>query len=177
MIAQGGLPVQLATRVLGVSESGYYEWHSWPHSARAVRHAWLTEQIQAVHLASRGIYGSRRVHAELTLDLGVTVGHGAVEMLMRRPGIKGLPGNRRARRAAVSPTIRTLIAAYGARQVGQESITGVEALAPATGGRLCPATSFKLVTPHRVGGCHRDTSGDDITPCDGENARRAAVRH
>ena len=28
---------------------------------------WLTEQIRAVHLASRGTYGSRRVHAELTL--------------------------------------------------------------------------------------------------------------
>jgi hypothetical protein len=55
---------------------------------------WLTEQIQAVHLASRSTYGCRRVHAELTLGLGVTVGHGAVETLMRRAGIKGLPGNR-----------------------------------------------------------------------------------
>ena len=48
--------MQLATRVLGVSESGYYEWRGRAPSARAVRHAWLTEQIQAVHLASRGIY-------------------------------------------------------------------------------------------------------------------------
>jgi hypothetical protein len=48
-------------------------------------------EIQAVHLASRGIYGSRRVHAELTLGLAITVGHGAVEMLMQRSGIKGLP--------------------------------------------------------------------------------------
>ena len=64
-----------------------------------MRHAWLTEQIQAVHLASRGIYGSRRVHAELTLGLGITVGHGAVETLMRRAGIKGLPGSRRPRPA------------------------------------------------------------------------------
>jgi putative transposase len=87
--------VQLATRVLGVSESGYYEWHGPAPSVRAVRHAWLTDQIQAVRLASRGIYGSRRVHAELTLGPGITVGHGAVEMLMRRAGIKGLPGNRR----------------------------------------------------------------------------------
>ena len=59
---------------------------------RSVRHAWLTGQIQAVHVASRGTYGSRRVQAELTLGLGITVGHGAVEMLMRRAGIKGLPG-------------------------------------------------------------------------------------
>ena len=101
MIAAEGLPVHLATRMLRVSESGYYEWHGRAPSVRAVRHAWLTEQIQAVHLASRGIYGARRVHAELTLGLGIAVGHGAVEMLMRRAGIKGLPGNRRP-----APTIR-----------------------------------------------------------------------
>ena len=39
-------------------------------TVRTVRHVWLmTDQIQAVHLASRGIYGSRRIHAELTLGL------------------------------------------------------------------------------------------------------------
>ena len=57
MIAAEGLPVQLATRVLGVPETGYYEWRGRAPSARAVRHAWLTGQIQAVHLASRGTYG------------------------------------------------------------------------------------------------------------------------
>jgi hypothetical protein len=45
--------VQLATRVLGVSESGYYEWRGRAPSVRAVRHTWLTGQIQAVRLASR----------------------------------------------------------------------------------------------------------------------------
>jgi putative transposase len=74
-----------------------------------VRHAWLTEQIQALHLASRGTYGSRRVHAELTLGLGITVGHGAVEMLMRRAGIKGLPGNRRPRPKHQTPTAGDLV--------------------------------------------------------------------
>jgi hypothetical protein len=48
------LPVQKARRLLEVAESGYYEWRSRPPSARAVRHAWLTDQIQAVHTASRG---------------------------------------------------------------------------------------------------------------------------
>ena len=42
MIAAEGLPVQLATRVLGVAESGYYEWRGRVPSARAVRHAGLT---------------------------------------------------------------------------------------------------------------------------------------
>jgi hypothetical protein len=70
VIAAGGRRVQLATRVLGVSEPGYYAWRGRAPSARVVRHAWLIEQIQAVHAASRGTYGSCRVHAELTLGLG-----------------------------------------------------------------------------------------------------------
>ena len=54
-------------------------------------------------MASAGIYGARRVHAELTLGLGITVGHGAVEMLMRRAGMQGLPGNRRRRPRPETP--------------------------------------------------------------------------
>jgi putative transposase len=111
------LPVQLATRVLGVSESGFYEWRNRPPSARAIRHVWLTEQIRAVHEASRSTYGSRRVHAELTLGLGITVGHGAVEMLMRRAGIKGLPGNRRPRPRHQTPTASDLVHRDFARPV------------------------------------------------------------
>jgi hypothetical protein len=84
-MALENLPVQLACRVLGVSGSGYCDWRSRPPSARLLRHAWLTEQIQAVHQASFGAYGSRRVHAELRLGLGIVVGHGAVEMPGRSP--------------------------------------------------------------------------------------------
>ena len=58
---------------------------------------WLTERIRGVHQASFGTYGSRRVHAELRLGLGIIVGHGAVELLMRRAGLVGLPGRKRRR--------------------------------------------------------------------------------
>jgi hypothetical protein len=74
----------------GVSESGCYEWRGRAPSARSIRQAWLTSQIMQVHAASRGTYGARRVHAELTLGQGLIVGHGTVELLMRRAGIKGL---------------------------------------------------------------------------------------
>jgi putative transposase len=84
-MAGEGLPVQVATRVLGVSESGRYDWRSRPPSVREIRHQWLTQQITAVHAASRGAYGARRVHAELVLGHGIRVGHNAVEMLMHRP--------------------------------------------------------------------------------------------
>lgn len=83
-MAAQGLSVQLVCRVLDISESGYYERKTRAPSQRAIRHAWLTDLIRQIHLDSRGTNGSRRVHAELRLGHGVPVGHGAVEMLMRR---------------------------------------------------------------------------------------------
>ena len=97
-MAGEGLPVQLATRVLGVSESGYYEFRSRGPSARDVRHALLTDLIREVHVASRGTYGARRVHAELTLGRGLVVSHGTVELLMHRANIQGVTGRPRWRR-------------------------------------------------------------------------------
>jgi putative transposase len=97
-MAGEGLPVQTATRVLGVAESGYYEALTRAPSARSIRHAWLTDQIREVHQASNGTYGGRRVHAELTLGRGITVGHNAVEMLMARAGIAGVTGRPRWKR-------------------------------------------------------------------------------
>jgi putative transposase len=99
-MATEGLSVGVACRVLGVSESGYYARRKRPISARAVRHAWLTDRIRAVHEASRGAYGARRVHAELVLGEGIGVGHQAVERLMRAAGIQGLSGRPRYRKSA-----------------------------------------------------------------------------
>ena len=82
MIAAEGYPVQVACRVLGVSESGYYRWRTQPTSARALRHRWLTELITEIHAISRGTYGARRVRAELRLGRGVPVARQTVEMLM-----------------------------------------------------------------------------------------------
>ena len=108
-MAAGGLPVDVCCRVLEVSASGYYDWRSRQPSARSLRHVWLTEQIVAVHTASRGTYGVPRVHAELRLGRGIIVGHNAVELLMRRAGIKGLPGSRRPRPRHETPTAADLV--------------------------------------------------------------------
>jgi len=59
--------VHLATRVLRVSDSGYYEWRVRAPSARSVRQAWLGGQINAVHTVSRGTYGARRVSFRMWL--------------------------------------------------------------------------------------------------------------
>jgi hypothetical protein len=52
-MAAEGLPVQVACRLLAVTDSGYYAWRSRAPSQRALRHAWLIDQIRAVHTASR----------------------------------------------------------------------------------------------------------------------------
>src|SRR5271155_4850288 len=93
MMASEGKPVQVACRIVGVPESSYYAWKKRPPSARSVRHVWLTDLIAQVHTASRGTYGSRRVHAELTLGQNISVGREAVATLMRRAGIVGVVGS------------------------------------------------------------------------------------
>ncbi len=108
-MAAEGLPVEVACWVLGVSESGYYAWRSRAPSARAIRHALLTDVIRKVHTDSRGVYGYRRVHAELTLGHGLAVGHEAVYLLMRRAGIEGISGRPRYRRIPNLPTAGDLV--------------------------------------------------------------------
>jgi putative transposase len=92
VIAAEHIPAQVACRVLDVSTSGVYAWRSRPPSARAIRHAWLTDLIVKVHQDSPGTYGALRVHAELGLGHGIVVGHNAVALLMRRVGLAGATG-------------------------------------------------------------------------------------
>ena len=93
------IPVEVACRVLDVSTSGYYAFRSRPPSARAIRHAWLTDRIVEVHQASRGTYGALRVHGELRLGHGIMVGHNAVALLMRHAGLAGATGRPKWRHA------------------------------------------------------------------------------
>src|SRR5437667_12607217 len=88
-MAVEGHPIQVARRVLAVSESGFYERRRRAPSARAIRRL-AHRRHQPPRL--RGTYGALRVHAELTMGRGVTVGHNAVTMLMRRAGLHGHPG-------------------------------------------------------------------------------------
>jgi putative transposase len=96
MVAEGHR-AQVCCRVLRVSESGLYAHRGRGPSRRAIRHAGLTDLITEVHTASRRTYGAPRLRAELVMSRGIVVGHNAVAMLMRRAGLKGLPGNKRPR--------------------------------------------------------------------------------
>lgn len=73
--------------VLEVSRSGYYAWRGRPPSATATRREQLVEQIAAVHVGSRQIYGSPRIHAELRAQ-GVACSENTVARLMRQRGIR-----------------------------------------------------------------------------------------
>src|SRR2546423_10450348 len=85
-MAAEGLPVEGCCRVLDVSVSGYYAWRTRTPSARSLRHVWLTEQIRAVHAASRGTYGSRRGPPHLRLGPRLILRLPPVGKLRRRSG-------------------------------------------------------------------------------------------
>ena len=43
--------------------------------------------LGTAHHASRGTYGAPRIHAELVLGHGITVGRNTISLLMRRAGL------------------------------------------------------------------------------------------
>jgi len=74
-----------------------------------MRREWLTGIIRDIHVASRGTYGYRRVHAELTHGHGVLVSANLVNLLMHNAAIVGLPGPGRASRNSGVPTDDDLV--------------------------------------------------------------------
>jgi transposase InsO family protein len=88
-------------RVLGVSASGYYAWVKRRPSRRAVQDADLLERIRAFHRASRGTYGTPRIHRDLR-DVGIRVGRKRVARLLKQAGLRGV-----SRRKWVRTTVRS----------------------------------------------------------------------
>jgi putative transposase len=99
-------PVSVCCRLLGVSRSGYYDWTSRALSDRALSDAWLLEQIKAIHAERRGVYGARRIHAELRLAHGIGVARKRVERLMRQAGLSGLVRRRKGNTTIRVPGVR-----------------------------------------------------------------------
>ncbi len=97
-LVAAGHPAKTCCRILGVSKPGYYRYRNRPLAPTKMRRQWLTGLIREVHTISRGTYGYRRVHAELTMGMGVTVSDRLVFTLMHDAGLYGLPGPKRAKR-------------------------------------------------------------------------------
>jgi len=93
--------VALLCQVLDVSRSGDYGWRGRRERARTAADAALTTRIAAAHAASRGTYGSPRIHADLHAA-GVSCGRRRVARLMRAAGLRGCRGHRRAIRTTIA---------------------------------------------------------------------------
>ena len=67
-MADDGIDVAVACRVLNVSRSGYYDWRGRPASAREQENTLLLKLIEEIHAdEDMKTYGAPRVHAELVL--------------------------------------------------------------------------------------------------------------
>ena len=78
-------------------------------SPTKMRREWLTALIREVHADSRGTYGARRVHAELTRGRGIHVSVNLVTILMHNAQIAGLPGPAKVKRVKGIPTSDDLV--------------------------------------------------------------------
>ena len=87
-------PVRTMCGVLAVSPSGYYAWRGRPLITPQVRaERGLRARIRAIHAASRGRYGSPRIHRALRAD-GARLGRNRVIRLMRAEQLRGRPRRR-----------------------------------------------------------------------------------
>lgn len=81
-------------RVMQVHPSGYYAWQTRPESERAKDNRRLLRLIKQSWLESGGVYGYRKITADLR-DLGERYGKHRVYRLMRSEGLKSQTGYRR----------------------------------------------------------------------------------
>jgi putative transposase len=82
---QDAYAVATMCQALNVSVSGYYAWRRRQPSQREQDDADLLGLIRAIHQASRGLYGSPRIHAVLP-QAGAQVSRKRVARLMREAG-------------------------------------------------------------------------------------------
>jgi putative transposase len=103
---RASFPVSVMCEILGVSKSGFHAWERCAPSDRALSDAWLTSRIKEVHENVRGVYGSRRVQAELRLGQDIVVSRKRIRKLMRQAGISGLVKVKKGRTTIRVPGVR-----------------------------------------------------------------------
>ena len=158
-------PVRTMCAALGVSASGYYAWHGRPLITPQVRmNHGLRVRIRAIHAASRGRYGSPRVHRALQAE-GTRLGRNRVIRLMRADQLCGRP-HRRFRvttqsdaSAAPAPNlVRQVFHAAAPNRVWTADITAV----PTGEGWLYLAVLLDLYSRRVVGWAVRPTLETDV---------------
>jgi transposase InsO family protein len=82
------VPYAVCCAILGVSVSWLYKWLDRPAAARQQRRGELDAEVLKLFKASKGTYGSPRIHADL-LEAGWTISVNTVADSMRRHGLQG----------------------------------------------------------------------------------------
>lgn len=91
-------------RLLEVQRSGFYAWLHKPDSDRVKEDARLLQVIKQSYVANGGVYGARRVFADLR-EAGETCGKHRVERIMQAYQIKALRGYKAPRHIVGRPSI------------------------------------------------------------------------
>lgn len=74
-------------RLLQVSRSGFYAWQQRPPSAREMANRRLSKEIRTIHHEVNGLYGHRRIKAELAA-MGHACGRHRVARLIREADLR-----------------------------------------------------------------------------------------
>lgn len=138
-LADTGIPVAAACRVLNVFPSGYYEWLGWPGSPREMRNKEPAKLIVRIRGESRGTHGWPRVRAELVLGLGEAVNRERAARLVREAGLQGARRRKGRKNLASAATgedlVRRQFAVAELDRLWLTEITGH----PAAEGKACCA--------------------------------------
>lgn len=89
-----GVPYAVACRALGVSESWFFKWRGRPPAPARQRRSGLDKAVAEMSAASKGAYGSPRIHRDLQ-EAGWQVSEKTVAKSMARQGLAGRPVKRR----------------------------------------------------------------------------------
>lgn len=81
------MPVERACGILKVSTSWYYEWLRGEESPRRLRERMRTEHIREIFHKHHGIYGSRRIQAELAAQRNIRMSRRKISSLMVQNGL------------------------------------------------------------------------------------------
>jgi len=167
--------VAIMCRVLEVSRSGFYDWLGRPESARSRRHRYLTNKIRQIHIETKQIYGSPRIHGEL-VEQGEKVGENTVALLMRKANIQSRVHRRFVAttdsRNTKKPAENLLNQDFAAQQPNQKWVSDVTFI-PTRQGWLFLAAIMDLYSRRVVGWAMGDKNNAEIA----ENAFKMACAH
>jgi transposase InsO family protein len=108
-LAGQGFEIKRCCRIVGVAPSGYFGWRRRSPSPMELRREWLRGLISQIHADSRGVYGYRRVRAELQLGRQIVVSRKLVHKLMADQSLKGLPTRKQRRTLANAANAADLV--------------------------------------------------------------------